>query len=340
MNFQNIDTFWKAAETAAEQYDLDGKRNLSLLHRSENVTFLLSGEVDERPREVLRVARPGYHTAEELEAEIQWLEELAGMEKHQVRTACPIRNRKGRGVSFISLNGKRYSCVMFEYLRGRAPDPKTDADAAEDFCKIGEIAARLHRQTMRWQESRKLCRRHWDYEGMLGPKGWFGNWRDCRELNAQEHDCLEWTCHVIKERLERYGKTETNYGLIHSDLRAANLLKHEEQIQVLDFDDCGFGWHLYDLAASLSFIEDDRQVPEWIGSWLEGYEKILPLTKKDKDEIPTFLVARRIQLLAWLTSHDDSDPVKTYYPGFARKTVELAAEYLEGQGIWRNGFVR
>lgn len=333
MNFQDMETFWKAAETAAEQYELDGRRKLSLLHRSENVTFLLSGEEDGNPCEVMRVARPGYHMAEELEAEIQWLEKLAEESGRQIRTACPIRNRKGKRVSFVPLNGKDYGCVMFEYLKGRAPDPKTDDDAAEDFCKIGEIAARLHLQAMKWQESRKLRRRHWDYEGMLGSDGLFGNWRDCRELNSQEYDCLEWTCHVIKERLERYGKTENNYGLIHSDLRAANLLKHGEQIQVLDFDDCGFGWHLYDLAASLSFIEDDKRVPEWIQSWLEGYEKILPLTERDADEIPTFLMARRIQLLAWITSHDDSDPVKTYYPGFARKTVELAAEYLSGYGI-------
>ena len=46
--------------------------------------------------------------------------------------------------------------------------------------------------------------------------------------------------------------------------------------------------------------------------------------------IPTFVMARRIQLMAWITSHDDSDPVKVYYRGFAGETVKMGERFLLG----------
>ena len=95
-------------------------------------------------------------------------------------------------------------------------------------------------------------------------------------------------------------------------------------MQVLDFDDCGFGWHLYDLAGTFSFLEDNIRLEQWVRAWLEGYETVLPLRKEDIREIPTMIMARRIQLLAWITSHEDSDPVREMYAGFAGKTAELA----------------
>ena len=46
---------------------------------------------------------------------------------------------------------------------------------------------------------------------------------------------------------------------------------------VIDFDDCGFGWYMYDLAAAVSFIEHDPRVPELIDAWARGYRTVLEL---------------------------------------------------------------
>lgn len=325
MNFQNIEQYRRAAEQALEAYEFGRDRSISLLHRSENVTFLLSG-TGGKPLEVMRVARTGYHTAEEIQAEIQWLDKLAedGARHRMIRTAPVIRNEKGGPLTPARSDGQTYVCIVFGYLKGASPEPRRDETACSDFFQVGQIAAALHIQTMEWKESAFAVRPHWDYEHMVGRTGLFGDWRVCGELNQREHDFLERMCGMIKGRLERYGRNQRNYGLIHSDLRAANLLKDGSVIQVIDFDDCGFGWHLYDLAASVSFIEDDERVPQWIEAWLKGYQTMLPLEKRDLAEIPAFILARRIQLLAWIFSHDDSDPVKSLYPGFAEETVKLA----------------
>jgi len=103
-------------------------------------------------------------------------------------------------------------------------------------------------------------------------------------------------------RFIRFGKSPERFGLIHSDLRLANLLVENNRILVIGFDDCGFRWYLYDLATSTSFIEHKPHVPSLIQSWLRGYRKIRPLSKEVEIEIMTFIMMRKLQLLAWVGS--------------------------------------
>lgn len=139
---------------------------------------------------------------------------------------------------------------------------------------------------------------------------------------------LEEVAVIIKKRLQRYGKTENNYGLIHADLRLANLLLEGDQIKVIDFDDCGFGWHLHDLASALSFMEEKPIVPKLVNAWLDGYRKVLPFTDTDFEEIDTFIMLRRLQLTAWLASHKESGLVAELSVGWMDGTIELAERYL------------
>lgn len=390
MNFQEIGRFEAAGRAALGEYGME-QWKFELLHCSENATFLVtepgsgSGDRDavgasnrgistegisigSARKRVMRVARPGYHTLEELESEIRWVEKI--WEEQVIQVARPVRNRRGDGVTvvagqmdagsdagldvvlgvgtvskesgvwkvpetlqdFDSCN--HFACVIFEFLPGHAPDPKHDICALEDFCEIGRMAAKLHEQVIHWSEAETLSRPHWDYEHMLGTQGLFGDWRLCRELTESGFQTIERVCEKIRENLTHYGKTRENYGLIHSDLRAANLLKDEHCIHAIDFDDSGFGWFLYDAAAAISFVEDDERAGEWLRSWVSGYREVRPLPPEEECLIPTFVMARRIQLMAWITSHDDSDPVKVYYRGFAKKTVKMGERFLLGESFW------
>lgn len=322
MNFEQPDNYRKAAECACCQYPWEAAVEISLMQLSENATFLVKELSGSGLCRVMRTSRVGYHTVEEIQAEVKWLEHLR--RQNQIKIASPLRNRQGSFLTVVEQEGQTYVCVLFEYLRGAHPDPGDDREADKDFRRIGRIAAILHRDAREWEESRLLSRAHWDYEHMIGPGGLFGNWRQSSDLSAREKKFLENTCAGIRKRLSIYGRSDENYGLIHSDLRAANLLKDGNVMQVIDFDDCGFGWHMYDLAASVSFLETDPRVGNWIRAWVEGYRTEGTLDDGDILQIPVFIMARRLQLLAWVTSHRDSDPVKELYAGFAAGTVELA----------------
>ncbi|MFD0889173.1 phosphotransferase enzyme family protein, partial [Streptosporangium algeriense] len=135
----------------------------------------------------------------------------------------------------------------------------------------------------------------------------------------------------LRERLRRFGRGPERYGLIHADLRLANLLvTGDGEPSVIDFDDCGFGWYLYDLAAALSFIEHDPRVPELVDSWLRGYRAVAPLPARDEAEIWTFIMFRRLLLVAWIGTHTGVDTAAGLGAAYTEGTCELAERYLSG----------
>jgi len=120
--------------------------------------------------------------------------------------------------------------------------------------------------------------------------------------------------------------------LIHADMRLANLLVGPAGTQLIDFDDCGFGWYLYDFAAGISFIEDHPQVPALKEAWVKGYRTVRALPVDEEAEIDTFVMLRRMALLAWIGSHMEATEPQALAPDFARVSAELGAAYLRKFG--------
>lgn len=332
MAFQNLGKFQQAAELALVKHGIGITHGVRLLQLSENATYLVYSRLSNEKYAVLRISRPGYHTMQELESEMAWLNEINDYTPLMV--ANPIPGKSGRIIQSIELEGTTYFCVMFEFLEGKEPDSENEDIMIRQFRILGETTAYLHRHTQIWNKTKQLHRMTWDYDTLIGAHAAFGNWRKAPELqeNPEGKKWIEQSCQVIQKRLEKYGKNEKNFGLIHADLRLSNILMEGEQIKVIDFDDCGFGWHLHDLASAVSFIEDKPIVTQLVNSWIKGYQKILPFTDTDLEEVDTFIVMRRIQLLAWLTSHFDSDPVKELSIGYAEGTIKLAKRYIDYWG--------
>ena len=85
---------------------------------------------------------------------------------------------------------------------------------------------------------------------------------------------------VLRRRLEAFGRGPERFGLVHADIRLANLLVDGDHVRVIDFDDCGFSWFMYDFATTVSFIEDHPQVPELKDAWVDGYRSLAPLGRR------------------------------------------------------------
>ena len=107
---------------------------------------------------------------------------------------------------------------------------------------------------------------------------------------------------------------------------------HEGDVRVIDFDDCGFGWFLYDAATAVSFFEDRADVPDLMEAWKEGYRRRRELPQADEDELWTFIMMRRMTLFAWMGSHSETELARTEGPGYSVGTCELAERYLGSHG--------
>ena len=100
------------------------------------------------------------------------------------------------------------------------------------------------------------------------------------------------------------------------------------ELKVIDFDDCGFGWYMDEAATPLSFYEHLPQVSGLIEHWLEGYRTVRVVTKADEELIPTFVMLRRLLLVAWVGSHAETDLARRLGVSYTDQTVALCSDYL------------
>ena len=119
---------------------------------------------------------------------------------------------------------------------------------------------------------------------------------------------------------------------MHADIRLANLLVDGPHVRVIDFDDCGFSWFMYDFATTVSFFEDHPQVPELKDAWVEGYRSVATLDPADEAELDTFVMLRRLLLVAWIGSHHRfATEAAELGAGFTDGSCALAEQYLSNQ---------
>jgi Ser/Thr protein kinase RdoA (MazF antagonist) len=143
---------------------------------------------------------------------------------------------------------------------------------------------------------------------------------------------FEKTAALIEQRLAWFGKGPDRFGLVHGDMRLANLLMDGQTVKVIDFDDCGFSWFMYDAATTVSFFEHQPDVPELLAGWVRGYRRFAPLTAQDEAEIGTFVMLRRLLLVAWIGSHSETELAQSMGVDYTRGTVPLCEGYLAHYG--------
>lgn len=319
-----LDRVARTAKEALRAYNCHPDSTVELLNVSENATFLVTDP--DVGRSVLRVHRLGYHTEPEIASELAWMDALRA--EAGVHTPRVLPARDGRRVVTAPEPGSpgqtRY-CVRFEFLPGTEP---VSAGAADHFADLGEITARMHAHARTWRRPPGFTRFHWDYEAAFGGKARWGRWQDGVGLGPAERDILTRLDRRLKTRLAAYGTGQDRYGLVHADTRLANLLVHNRSVSVIDFDDSGFSWFLYDLGTSVSFFEHDPSVPALIDAWLTGYRRTGRLTSADEAEIWTFILFRRLLLVAWIGSHQAVDIAAELGAGYTRDSCDLAERYL------------
>jgi Ser/Thr protein kinase RdoA (MazF antagonist) len=314
------------AERAARACGCDPAATVRLLNVSENATYLI-----EDPRQgpsVLRVHRLGYHTGQEIESELAWMDALRA--EAGVRTPRVLPGPGGQRVLAMTDEeaGEPRHCVRFEYVAGTEPA----GDDVTHFANLGEITARMHRHARQWQRPGWFTRFRWDYDAAFGARPRWGRWQDGIGVGPAEREVLGRLDSVLRARLAAFGTGPGRYGLVHADTRLANLLVDGGRVSVIDFDDSGFSWYLYDAGTSVSFFEHQPHVPGLLDAWLSGYRRVLSLPPEDEAEIWTFIMFRRLLLVAWIGSHQAADIARELGAEYTRDSCDLAEGYLSRAG--------
>ncbi|UXA17803.1 phosphotransferase enzyme family protein [Mycobacterium sp. SMC-4] len=292
---------------------------LRLLSLSENATYL----VDDGDPLVLRVHRPGYHSLAAIRSELAWMTALR--QDTDVVTPALIPAADGREVVAAVVDERTLYVDAMTFVDGCTAEERPDAVGYDE---LGRLTAQMHDHTARWAAPDSFTRFRWDLDATLGPAARWGDWRSAAGLGADGTVTVEKAAARVAQTLTEFGQTPDRFGLIHADLRMANLMVGASGLTVIDFDDSGWSWYLADLSAVVSFIEDTPDAGRMIADWLRGYREVRSVPSAHLAMIPTLVMWRRLMLTAWVSSHADSDAAVTFGRGFAEGTVALAQRYL------------
>jgi len=154
---------------------------------------------------------------------------------------------------------------------------------------FGAAVAEIHQRAD--QFPRPYCRHHFDLQYLLG--GPLQTLESIlKERRGEDLSFFKDYAEHMRRQINALGKGQDIYGLIHADLHVGNILYHPENgYCILDFDQCAYGWRAYDVATfKYNIIETvpDHLTDEIWRCFLEGYNRVRPLTQVELDCLPVF----------------------------------------------------
>ena len=334
---ERLAAFDKLAERALETW---GVQALALRRIACRENAVYAVDCDDGRRVALRVHRHGYHSRASLESEFTWARAL-----HAVGVATAVVIPTPAGDSMVEVTGEGvpvpHLCDMLEWIEGRplgqVGDPSTLVDGAVfgQYQTVGRIAGRIHLHSSRWHPPVGFSRPHWDCEGCLGRGALWGPWYDLEGLSIEERRMLEAAAGLIERTLLRHGKDREVYGLVHADFVPDNLFEHAGRIVVLDFDDAGYGWYLWELVTAVFWHLGTPHYKPALEGYIAGYREIRPLADEELELLPHFLLMRALVYLGWMHTRRTQRTARLFTARVRELSLVLAERLLAGESEFR-----
>lgn len=321
---KQIESISKLAASALSRYEISENIDIELIAHRENTVFRVDDKESGR-RYVMRVHRAGYHSDDAIRSELAW---MGALEAAGVPTPEVIAAKNGDRVQVVEHQevSEPRQCDLLAWVDGAQPDP---GNIVESYRILGQINARIHEQARLWKPPPFFERHVWDEDGMLGQDPLWGRFADLEKLSQSQIEMFNKVRDMARERLLEFGKEDDRYGLIHADLMPDNILVSGSDVRVIDFDDSGFGWNLYDLATALFLHTGKDYYDDIKNSWVQGYRSVRELPDKHLEMLETLVPTRGLVALGWVHTRRETDLAKIMTGLLIEGVCQLAETYLE-----------
>jgi Ser/Thr protein kinase RdoA (MazF antagonist) len=150
--------------------------------------------------------------------------------------------------------------------------------------------------------------------------------KDALSSSDMEKDDLESFRMNAATIISRYADMERSpdrFGLIHADFHSGNYLIFNEEVRIIDFDRCSFGFYLYDLTIALTELNEEQRQ-----HFLQGYQRVKPLPNDYPKLHNFFLTLAYIDNLGFFASNPDELAFIAREMVFVMETLRKAVESL------------
>lgn len=272
-----------------DQYELDEYEAESINHEF-NSTFKVTAGSGEKF--ALRINVNSSRSPENLNAEIFWITSIKS-----VTVPKPLLNRDGSAVShgWHAATNCNLAAVLYTWLEGEEPG---DEPSEDQLFALGAAMAKLHLESADLVlppgcELTDYTDVFWGEKNLLtGPES-----KLTTDEQAKVTDVL---ARVSTALVELRG--DAKLQPIHADLHPWNVMWHQGELAVFDFDDSGLGLPIQDLMTSLYYLD----TPEQDAALLAGYASVAPVPEHTTEQRQLLMLQRRLLLLNYL--YETSNP--------------------------------
>ena len=186
---------------------------------------------------------------------------------------------------------------LMRWIDGRKPQPNL---SLQHFQSWGAMVAKLHAFAAEWTPPEGFKRYIWDWEGLLGGRSFrYPVDELISDMPAHLQEPFRATSAQVKAAMDVLGNGPDAYGMVHGDMYPDNILIKDGTILPIDFEDCGFGYWLWDIAIALEDLPWTETWKRRRDAFLDGYSRFHSLPDSQLKHLDTFMAANYATVLVW-----------------------------------------
>lgn len=320
----------KLAEITLSKYGIE-QAKLRFITYSGNGLYQVkvpSGSPLSPGKYTLRLHQPDYMEPKFIVSEMEW---LSALHQEGIKVPMPVRNLDGDWLT-VADGGydvpQKRNCTLIGWTEGRLLNKNIQP---KHFKALGRVIGRMHEQSRRWKRPKGFARPHWDWEGLFGDGFSYGvPAEDARNAIPKTHQvAFNEVLTRVREASEQIGKGKNVYGLIHADLGLCdNVAFFAGEARPFDFDDCGFGYWVFDFGVALGqyFIDTNDASQTMKEALISGYTETADSEDIGLEYLDLFMAARIAQLMYFYQASALAHPE---HMEEATREINVHAKYLK-----------
>ncbi len=186
-----------------------------------------------------------------------------------------------------------FTAALFQKLEGQ--EVSEEDTSPEMLRSWGNLLGRLH-ALVNFEEVPTFKRHQWYEDSML----------TLLERHMPSELQPRFTqVNQLLERIHTFPKSSNNYGIIHADFHAGNMLNVDGRLHAIDFCDCRYHWLMFDIArafyAATPSLDEAREfAPYFFEHFFSGYKMHLAVNAEDLSCIPDFFKLHDLEQLGMM----------------------------------------
>lgn len=263
------------AQFIRDKYGLSASTHARVLRTGINHSYFIS---DQGKKYVFRVYSYQWRTENEILEEITFLNLLA---ENHISVSYPLPDISGTFIQTIEApEGLRYA-ALFSYAEGDKIRNLTDAHCYS----IGSLIAQIHKLSA----NRTVNRITYDAHTLTRLPYQYAKEHFNEALPEMKY--IKLAGDYAASVLDQLTPEQLRYGTVHLDIWYDNMnIAPDGKITLFDFDFCGNGWLLLDVAYTITQLfhtePDKEKFKAKQESFFSGYKAVTPMDSAEKQLLP------------------------------------------------------